>query len=200
MGHLPSALLSSTSGQAVLRVTVLSSECLPRVSTAYKVNLQHSKKTGHRVVTLEKALEGGTQNHSTGAVAKGSQGCLGCERKDLEKKTIKHLLGTNWVMITCTSPRRKLRLWFSIFPRSHSYLGTEQSEPWTSQVNPNAVWHGWTYSYVLSLIHLTSTFWVLTVCQELFYSYTVWAGYYGCILPVRTLVPKRSSNWPIITY
>ena len=33
-GHLPSALLSSTSGQAVLRVTVLSSECLPRVSTA----------------------------------------------------------------------------------------------------------------------------------------------------------------------
>lgn len=33
-GHLPSALLSSTRGQAVLRVTVLSSECLPRVSTA----------------------------------------------------------------------------------------------------------------------------------------------------------------------
>lgn len=70
MGHLPSALLSSTSGQAVLSVTVLSSECLPRVSTAYKVNLQHSKKTGYQVVTLEKALEGGTQNHSTGAVAK----------------------------------------------------------------------------------------------------------------------------------
>lgn len=39
MGYLPSALLSSTSGQAVLRVTVLSSECLPRVSTAYRVNL-----------------------------------------------------------------------------------------------------------------------------------------------------------------
>lgn len=57
MHHLPSALLSSTSGQAVLRVTVLSSECLPRVSTAYRVNLGHSKETEHQAVTSEKALD-----------------------------------------------------------------------------------------------------------------------------------------------
>lgn len=57
MGYLPSALLSSTSGQAVLRVTVLSSECLPRVSTAYRVNLQHGKKTEYQAVSSEKALD-----------------------------------------------------------------------------------------------------------------------------------------------
>lgn len=71
MGHLPSALLSSTSGQAVLRVTVLSSECLPRVSTAYRVNLQHSKKTQHWAVTSEKPRTSKAKmnpNHSTGVV------------------------------------------------------------------------------------------------------------------------------------
>lgn len=71
MGHLPSALLSSTSGQAVLKVTVLSSECLPRVSTAYRVNLQHSKKTQHRAVASEKPRTSNAKrkpNHSTGVV------------------------------------------------------------------------------------------------------------------------------------